>query len=444
MKYLIPVAVGALIGYITNWLAIKMLFRPHYEKRIFGIRIPFTPGLIPKEKERIAKSVGEAVGTHLFSTDDFVDALCSKEVKKQVVEWLKNKISSYKNTKKSIYETLEFLGDTRDKIIIKIKKNLSILFAQMIKSKEKNIVDFINENFDIRLVLKNITENIDIKTNIYEIIAKAEVSDKKIKDIIPNSVDGSIKIYIYSNKDRIAEAVKETLSKDTVKEKISSSASRMVESMLGKFAAMFLSPELIGDKIISALDGYLSDENNHHDIAMVAIALYEKITETNVSDIAISFSGETKQEAINTVSNKIKEYINGLVDGLNIETIVQGLIENNDKIDEAIFVATDYMVDGIMNMDISKLIEIVDENEQDSILEFLDEIFEGFIKDKASKIIDLIDISRLVEDRINSFDVAFAEEIILDVASKELSAITWLGALLGAIMGIISPLLQML
>lgn len=207
---------------------------------------------------------------------------------------------------------------------------------------------------------------------------------------------------------------------------------------------MFLSPELIGDKIISALDGYLSDENNHHDIAMVAIALYEKLTETNVSDIAISFSGETKQEVINTVSNKIKEYINGLVDGLNIETIVQGLIENNEKIDEAIFVATDYMVDGIMNMDISKLIEIVDENEQDSILEFLDEIFEGFIKDKASKIIDLIDISKLVEDRINSFDVAFAEEIILDVASKELSAITWLGALLGAIMGIISPLLQML
>lgn len=137
MKYLIPVAVGALIGYITNWLAIKMLFRPHHEKRIFGIRIPFTPGLIPKEKERIAKSVGEAVGTHLLSTNDFVDALCSKEVKKQVVEWLKNKISSYKNTKKSIYETLEFLGDTRDKIIIKIKKNLSLLFAQMIKSKEK-------------------------------------------------------------------------------------------------------------------------------------------------------------------------------------------------------------------------------------------------------------------------------------------------------------------
>ena len=43
MKIIIPVFVGAIIGYITNWLAIKMLFRPHGEKKIFGIKLPFTP-----------------------------------------------------------------------------------------------------------------------------------------------------------------------------------------------------------------------------------------------------------------------------------------------------------------------------------------------------------------------------------------------------------------
>ena len=46
--YLISALVGAVIGYITNWLAIKMLFKPHNEKRVFGIRIPFTQGIIPK------------------------------------------------------------------------------------------------------------------------------------------------------------------------------------------------------------------------------------------------------------------------------------------------------------------------------------------------------------------------------------------------------------
>jgi uncharacterized membrane protein YheB (UPF0754 family) len=53
-----------------------------------------------------------------------------------------------------------------------------------------------------------------------------------------------------------------------------------------------------------------------------------------------------------------------------------------------------------------------------------------------------MDIPKVVEARINTFDVAYTEEIILSLAKKELSAITWLGALLGAIMGILSPLLS--
>ncbi len=45
MKYIIPIFVGAIIGYITNWFAIKMLFRPHYEKRILGLEYPLHQGL---------------------------------------------------------------------------------------------------------------------------------------------------------------------------------------------------------------------------------------------------------------------------------------------------------------------------------------------------------------------------------------------------------------
>ncbi len=50
MKFLIASIIGGIIGYLTNWIAIKMLFRPYEEKRIFGMKVPFTPGLIPKEK----------------------------------------------------------------------------------------------------------------------------------------------------------------------------------------------------------------------------------------------------------------------------------------------------------------------------------------------------------------------------------------------------------
>jgi len=66
--FLTPI-LGAIIALSTNWLAIRMLFRPHHEKRIFGIRVPFTPGLIPKERERLTKKLAEAISTKLLTPD---------------------------------------------------------------------------------------------------------------------------------------------------------------------------------------------------------------------------------------------------------------------------------------------------------------------------------------------------------------------------------------
>ena len=55
ISYIIPPLVGAAIGYITNDIAIRMLFRPHEAKYLFGKQLPFTPGIIPKEKGRLAR-----------------------------------------------------------------------------------------------------------------------------------------------------------------------------------------------------------------------------------------------------------------------------------------------------------------------------------------------------------------------------------------------------
>ena len=51
--YIVSPLMGGIIGYFTNWLAIKMLFRPHKKLYIGNLPIPFTPGLIPKERTRI-------------------------------------------------------------------------------------------------------------------------------------------------------------------------------------------------------------------------------------------------------------------------------------------------------------------------------------------------------------------------------------------------------
>lgn len=84
LKYVVPILVGALIGYCTNYIAIKMLFKPKKAIKIGSVKLPFTPGIIPKNQPRIAKAVGEAVGDKLFTCDDIKGVLQSEEIKSNI------------------------------------------------------------------------------------------------------------------------------------------------------------------------------------------------------------------------------------------------------------------------------------------------------------------------------------------------------------------------
>lgn len=84
-------AVGAIIGWLTNVLAIKMLFRP-----IKAIRIPLLnitiQGLIPKRRHEISKSIGEVVEKELVSIHEIIDRLVTEENKLEVIEIIKAKL----------------------------------------------------------------------------------------------------------------------------------------------------------------------------------------------------------------------------------------------------------------------------------------------------------------------------------------------------------------
>lgn len=75
LPYLAPPLLGALIGYVTNYIAIRMLFRPLRPWRIFGVRLPLTPGIIPSKRGELAQRMGEMVGSHLLTADDVKQAL---------------------------------------------------------------------------------------------------------------------------------------------------------------------------------------------------------------------------------------------------------------------------------------------------------------------------------------------------------------------------------
>jgi uncharacterized membrane protein YheB (UPF0754 family) len=78
LPWLLPPVLGAIIGYVTNFVAIKMLFRPLTAKRIFGIRIPMTPGIIPKQRHSLADSIGRMVSDQLINEETLINQISSE------------------------------------------------------------------------------------------------------------------------------------------------------------------------------------------------------------------------------------------------------------------------------------------------------------------------------------------------------------------------------
>ena len=68
--FFIPPLAGAIIGYFTNDLAIKMLFRPYKAIYFKGRKLPFTPGLIPSNQERLAKKVADTIMGSLLTPSE--------------------------------------------------------------------------------------------------------------------------------------------------------------------------------------------------------------------------------------------------------------------------------------------------------------------------------------------------------------------------------------
>ncbi len=78
LTYAAPPLLGAFIGYLTNKVAIRMLFRPLKPWYVFGLRVPMTPGVIPSKRHELAQNMGEMVGEHLMTATDIGAALSAE------------------------------------------------------------------------------------------------------------------------------------------------------------------------------------------------------------------------------------------------------------------------------------------------------------------------------------------------------------------------------
>src|SRR5690606_8029476 len=167
----------------------------------------------------------------------------------------------------------------------------------------------------------------------------------------------------------------------------------------------------------------------------------------NITDNMLAYISkeENKAKILNIIDERLKdkdmEIKNTILDLLSYK--YDKLISSDafyNKINEAI----DSFIENILNKPTSLLVANIDETIIGDISNLFIKMLNYFIENQLPHIVKLFNISKVVEDQINSYDVAFTEELILEIASRELKAITWLGAFLGGIIGILTPLLDML
>lgn len=108
IKILSGPLIGALIGYCTNYIAVKMLFRPLKPVYIGKFQLPFTPGIIPKRKPALASAVGKAVGNSLLRAEDLEKILASDQMKETVAEGIVNSIADQMR-EKSVKDSIQAL-----------------------------------------------------------------------------------------------------------------------------------------------------------------------------------------------------------------------------------------------------------------------------------------------------------------------------------------------
>lgn len=189
---------GGIIGYFTNYIAVKMLFRPLIPIKIGKYTLPFTPGIIPKRKPALAHALGQAVGNALLSKDELTKVLTSDRMRRTITDGIVKGINDT-----LIERTIEEIGlsvfgqdsyeDKKDLLIEGVTDKIATGFLSMnvgniiategaaaLKQKGGMLAMFINED-----LIASLATPIGNKVDSYV----REGGKNKIREYISNEID---------------------------------------------------------------------------------------------------------------------------------------------------------------------------------------------------------------------------------------------------------------
>ncbi|PAF38027.1 hypothetical protein CHH69_09210 [Terribacillus saccharophilus] len=359
--------IGALIGGITNYMAIKMLFKPHRAIYIGKWRLPFTPGLIPKRRSDLARSLGKTVVDHLLTPKGMQARLIDDSFQLKVNTWAKRELFRFLRSERTPRQLLSDLNITVAANDLHTK-TASLLQTQLEKQAEKELGSLLPDE------LKQRTE------------AAADRAASHIQQMLVTYVDS------YDGRRKIQELVQSFLQG---------------RGFLGSMLSSFMDPNSAVDKIQPVISESVGAEGTHRWLHQLLADELNKLMNKKVGQVTETIGKETIDEAI--------------------QQVVRKSIPFDEMLDTPIQV---YM-----------------QNLQDNVIEDKLTLLVGRVLQRLSEqvpvIMEQLELSKMVEKEVSGFPLERVEELVLAISNKEFKLITYLGFLLGGIIGIVQGIIAL-
>ncbi len=151
-----PPLVGAVIGWLTNYVAIKLLFRPHYPTKILGLTFQ---GLIPKRRKEISRSIAQVIEKELLNSKDLGQALGGMDLKKEVEQIVENVVEH--RIKPAKIKKIPLVGLVSDSLTAQLKHLLSKEILLHLDKKKSAFAKNFSSKLDVKNLLASRIDKLD-------------------------------------------------------------------------------------------------------------------------------------------------------------------------------------------------------------------------------------------------------------------------------------------
>ncbi|MDR1144207.1 MAG: DUF445 family protein [Spirochaetaceae bacterium] len=440
----VPLIVGALIGYVTNAVAIKMLFRPLKPVRFLGVKVPFTPGVLPRERHKLADSIGAMVERQLLTPEILRERLLREDVRAGV----NAAIARY--TTRALESPLGgLLEGNRETASL-----LAPVFRDFLRSPGFNAL---LDSFLVSLLRYG--EN--AKVTVGELLGgdRGGALEENLKSAVRETLASQaphIGRYAASALDAAYPALTRRLVRFLMKKEVHrelevqgrvflGSAILKLSSLQRFFVSagqydITLSERMseIIDDLIDQLDSLLSDASMRKRITAFAEEALRSLMAGDagssletvsrlVSSLASGFFGMSLGDLIRTL---------GAGDAEALIPRIRGLLkpDGGAGFEEAAGRAVNRFLDLHRDTPLSAFLAL-DGRRKERLDAYIGERLLGMVSRRIEEFLSTINVRTLVSERVDSLDMIEVEHIVLDVMANQLKWINVFGAILGALMG---------